>query len=118
MIEDPAFQEEDFLATYWERATPLERIITLLMAADDHAYDLKSILGMLTDHGVSASPGAVRAALDRLVNLRCILKRSQAGWDFAVEAFPQVLAKTTTLDDLLIVLKDEYENSEIKESRP
>ena len=32
ILEDPAFQEEDFLATYWERATPLERIITLLMA--------------------------------------------------------------------------------------
>ena len=43
------------------------------------------------------------------MNLRRILKHSQAGWEFAVKAFPRVLANTATASDLLIVLKDEYE---------
>jgi len=57
-------------------------------------------------------PGEVKAALDRLVNLRCILKHRQAGWEFAVKAFPRVLANIATTSDLLIVLKDEYEREE------
>ena len=53
---------------------------------------------MLADHGVPARSGEVKAALDRLVNLRCILRHSQAGWEFAVKAFPRVLAETATLE--------------------
>ena len=109
VIDDPAFQEEDFLATYWERATPLERIITLLMAEEDRSYRLSSILDLLADHGVSAFSNSVKVALDRLVNLRCILKHGRAGWEFAVKAFPRVLANTATANDLLIVLKDQFE---------
>ena len=117
VIDDPAFQEEDFLATYWERATPLERIITLLMAEEDRPYRLRSILDLLADHGVSAFSNSVKAALDRLVNLRCILKHGQSGWEFAVKAFPRVLANTATANDLLIVLKEEYEQVELQPKR-
>ena len=112
VLDDPAFQEEDFLATYWERATPIERIITLLMAEEDRWYQLSNVLDLLVAHGVSAPPVAVKAALDRLVNLRCILKHSRAGWEFAVKAFPRVVANTATASDFLIVLRDEYEQEE------
>lgn len=109
VLDDPAYQEEDFLATYWERATPIERIITLLMAEEDRGYRLRNVLDLLVAHGVSAPPVTVKAALDRLVNLRCILKHGRAGWEFAVKAFPRVVANTATASDLLIVLRDEYE---------
>jgi starch synthase len=107
VLNDPAFQEEDFLATYWERATPLERIITLLMAKEDQPYPLKGVMRLLAEHGVPAQTGEAKAALDRLVNLRCILKHDQAGWAFSVRAFPRVLANTATQEDLLIVFKEE-----------
>jgi hypothetical protein len=65
-------------------------------------------LNLLIAQGLQPEPEVVKAALDRLVDLRSILKRSQTGYEFAVEAFPLVLAKTTTAEDLLIVLKHQY----------
>ena len=108
VINDPGFQEEDFLKTYWERAMPLEQIISLLMAQDVKPYRLQAVLDLIATQNLKPEPEVVKAALDRLVNLRSILKRSQAGYEFAVEAFPLVLANTTTAEDLLIVLKSQY----------
>jgi len=108
VISDPKFQEEDFLNTYWERATPLEQIISLLMAQEAKPYRLQVVLDLLAAQDLQPEPEVVKAALDRLVDLRSILKRSQAGYEFAVEAFPLVLANTTTAEDLLIVLKSQY----------
>lgn len=108
IIEDPRFQEEDFLSTYWERATPLEQMISLLMAHDAKPYRLQTILDMLADYSVRPEPEVAKAALDRLVDLRTILKRSQIGYEFAVTAFPRVIANTTTAEDLLIVLRSQY----------
>ena len=108
VIDDPRFQEEDFLGTYWERATPLEQIVSLLMAQKAKSYRLQAVLDLLAAQDLKPEPEVVKAALDRLVDLRSILKRSQAGYRFAVEAFPLVLANTTTAEDLLIVLKSRY----------
>ena len=108
VTSDPKFQEEDFLNTYWERATPLEQIISLLMAQEAKPYRLRAVLDLLVAQDLEPEPEVVKAALDRLVDLRSILKRSQAGYEFAVEAFPLVLANTTTAEDLLIVLKSQY----------
>jgi len=108
VINNPRFQEEDFLKTYWERATPLEQIISLLIAREARPYHLQAVLDLLTAQGLHPEPEVVKAALDRLVDLRSILKRSQAGYEFAVEAFPLVLTNTTTAEDLLIVLKSQY----------
>jgi starch synthase len=113
VINDPGFQEEDFLNTYWERATPLEKIISLLMAQEARIYRLKEVRQLLSAQ-TSRQPSATetKEALDRLVNLRSILKRSQKGYAFAVEAFPQVLASTTTFEDQLQVLIEQYEQTE------
>jgi len=108
VIRDPKFQEEDFLNTYWERATPLEQIISLLMAEEARPYRLQAIVDLLAGPGLQPDPEVIKAALNRLVDLRSILKRSQDGYEFAVEAFPLVVAKTTTAEDLLIVLKSQY----------
>ena len=108
VIDDPRFQEEDFLGTYWERATPLEQIVSLLMAQKAKSYRLQAVLDLLAAQDLKPEPEVVKAALDRLVDLRSILKRSQVGYRFAVEAFPLVVANTTTAEDLLIVLKSQY----------
>jgi tetratricopeptide (TPR) repeat protein len=108
IINSPKFQEEDFLGTYWERATPLERIISLLLAQDSRPYRLQAVLDLLVTHNLRPEPEVVKAALDRLVDLRSILRRTQGGYEFAVTAFPQVIANTTTAEDLLIVLKSQY----------
>lgn len=108
VINAPKFQEEDFLNTYWERATPLEQIISLLMAQKNKSYQLQTILDLLATQDLHPEPEVVKAALDRLVDLRSILTHSQAGYEFAVLAFPLVLANTTTTEDLLLVLKSQY----------
>jgi hypothetical protein len=108
VVNDPRFQEEDFLKTYWERATPLEKIISLLMVQQARPHRLQAILDLLAAQDLQPEPQVVKAALDRLVDLRSILKRSRAGYEFAVEAFPLVVANSTTAEDLLIVFKSLY----------
>jgi len=100
---DPTFQKEDFLQTYWERATPLERVICLLMAQGQTPCRLKGIIQQLADHDLHPDAAAVEAALERLVSLRLILRRSQQGFEFAVTAFPRVLEQAISTEDLLHV---------------
>jgi hypothetical protein len=50
IIEDPAFQRDDFLNTYWENATLLERILSLLLAqADQQPYTLRDTRHLLDE---------------------------------------------------------------------
>lgn len=108
VIADPKFQEEDFLQTYWSQASDLEQIITLLMAGDDKPVRFRTILDLLASEGLQPEPVVVKRALDRLVDLRAILRRLPSGYEFAIAAFPQVLASTATTEDLLPVLKSQY----------
>jgi hypothetical protein len=113
VIEDPQFQETDFLQTYWEAATPLEKIITLVLSQEARTYRLKEVRQLLDrEAGIQPGSAATKDALDRLVDLRLILKRSQDGYAFAVEAFPRVLASTATVEDLLEVLVEQYGQTE------
>ena len=115
VVNDPRFQEEDFLGTFWEAATPLEKIITLVMVGDRRPLQLREVrerLASLTS--VHPSAQETKAALNRLVDLRTILRRSPAGYEFAVTAFPTVLMNTTTIDDQLEVLVEEYQLAEVR----
>jgi hypothetical protein len=113
VIADPQFQEQDFLETYWWAASPLEKIITLLLAQKAKTYRLKEVRQLLeTQAAIIPGAAETKAALDRLVDLRSILRRSSAGYEFAVEAFPMVLANTTTVEDLLEVFVEEYQQAE------
>lgn len=110
IIEDPAFQRDDFLSTYWEAATPLERIISLLMADDENMRTLRAVRQALAERcDLQSKAREVDDALQRLVDLRSILKRTPTGYEFAVEAFPRVVAGTMTLDDMLEILTEEYQ---------
>ena len=110
VIENPGFQRDDFLSTYWEAATGLEKIISLLMADDKSVRTLPDVRQSL-EKRCNLRPKArhVDDALQRLVDLRSILKRTPAGYEFAVEAFPRVVAGTMTLAEMLEILTEEYQ---------
>lgn len=101
VVTDPRFLRKDFLDVYWERATVLERLCSLVMAANQDARTLTGVREVLTGLGVEATLNQVDDALERLVDLRNILKRTAEGYEFAVTAFPEVIAKTARLDDLI-----------------
>ena len=109
VISDPNFQRDDFLQTYWQRATALEKLISLLMSADASIHTLTDIQKALQARcRLRPTVQEVDAALQRLVDLRSILKRTATGYEFAVESFRRVVAGTITLDDMLKVDIEEY----------
>jgi len=115
VIEDPAFQRDDFLSTYWEAATSLEKIISLLMADDEGVRTLRMVRQVLAERcNLHPKAREVDDALQRLVDLRSILKRTPTGYEFAVEAFPRVVAGTMTLEDMLEVLVEDYAEKQPK----
>ena len=94
VVQDPEFLKEDFLDTYWEGATRLEKIISLLMANDAACNTLRALQQTLSDrYKLAPKTREIQNALQRLVNLRSILKRLPEGYAFAVTAFPQVVAR-------------------------
>ena len=109
MVADPDFLRKDFLNIYWERATALERLCSLVMAADDRVRTLTAVYHVLTDCGLQVTLNQADDALERLVDLRNILERTAEGYDFAVSAFPEVIAKTARLDDLIALNSETYQ---------
>jgi len=115
VIEDPGFQREDFLSTYWEAATSLEKIISLLMADDESVRALRTVRQALAERcNLHPKAREVDDALQRLVDLRSILKRTPTGYEFAVTAFPRVVAGTMTLEDMLEVWVEDYADEQAK----
>ncbi len=108
IVVDPDFLRRDFLDTYWERATTLEKLISLVMVKDDIARTLSSVQSALARVDIEADLNSVDAALERLVDLRNILKRTPAGYDFVVIAFPQVVSQSQRLDDLVALTRETY----------
>jgi hypothetical protein len=110
ITEDPAFQRDDFLATYWQRATPLEKILSLILVDEIRPCSLSSIRVALHSRcGLNPKAQNVDAALQRLVDLRSLLRNTPRGYEFAVPAFPPVVGNTVTLFDMLEVLIEEYQ---------
>jgi hypothetical protein len=109
IAEDPEFLREDFLETYWERATPLEKIVSLLMAEDPELHTRKAIRQALDERcDLQPTAAEVDDALQNLVELRSILKRTPDGYEFNVPAFPRIVAHTMTLDDILEDFAEAY----------
>lgn len=114
VVEDPSFQRGDFLSTFWVDATPLEKITSLLMADNMAVRTLQAVRQALMNRcSIHAKAREVDGALQRLVDLRSILKRTPEGYAFAVEAFPRVVAGTITLHDMLALLTEEYEEQNL-----
>jgi hypothetical protein len=109
LIKNPGFQRNDFLSTFWEAATPVEKIISLLIAENKEIYTLHDILEAVAKRtGLNLKVKEIDDALQRLVTLRSILKHTSKGYEFAVEAFPFVIANTVTLNDMLHVISEDY----------
>lgn len=109
VVQDPAFQSDDFLNTFWERATTIEKIVSLLMVRDRRIRTLSDIRSAVKDF-CGLDPGAreIDGALQRLVDLRFILRSTATGYEFSAEAFPRVVTGTITLDHMLEVLTEEF----------
>jgi hypothetical protein len=119
LIEDPRFQREDFLNTYWQNATLLERILSLLLAQEviQQPYTLRDARRLLDERIGLAGPGGLKpsgmevdAALSRLADLRSILEHTPQGYTFAVSAFPEVVTQPdiVTIDDLFDMYGEAY----------
>jgi hypothetical protein len=108
VIKDPDFLRKDFLDTYWEQATTLERLCSLLMARDESMRTLSEVHKALAHLNLHPLLNQVNDALERLVDLRNILQRTVEGYEFAVTAFPEVIAKTSKLDDLIALTCEKY----------
>ncbi len=109
ILNDPTFQRDDFLSTIWELSTPLEKILSLLMVENPTARTNQSLRDLVEKRAkMIVRPKEIDSALQRLVDLRSIIRRTKDGYEFSVEAFPKVVAGTITLNDMLAVFVDEY----------
>jgi hypothetical protein len=107
-LADPGFVRNDFLATYFSRATVLEHLCALLMTDTTSLYTLSGIHSALRRLGLQPTLGEVDEALGRLVDLRDILFRTDEGYRFAVPAIPAVIAGIRQLDDLVSLRREIY----------
>lgn len=109
VISAPDFQRTDFLETYWEGTSPLERIITLVMVEDETVRTLTKIRTVLSQqHQITPSARMVDEALRLLTDVRGILTRTSTGYQFHVTAFSSVLANKTVVSDLLEIYVEEF----------
>ena len=108
VIADPDFIRTDFLETYFESSTLLEQLCALLMAHDQALYTLQDVHAALTKKKVEVRLNQVSGALERLVELRSILRRTPDGYEFAVEAFPSVIAHSKQVEDWIALRRELY----------
>lgn len=98
---------------YWYGATILEKILSLILSKKDKPYLLSEIPGLLNEYtGIKATKIEIKAAMDRLVKLRSILKKSKGGYVFNVKSFPQVISESIVFDEYLGILTEEYQMKE------
>jgi len=114
VIRDPDFLLVDFLRIYWENADILEQLCSLVLAADEQVRTLEAVYETLTNLHLSPTLNQVSDALDRLVGLRNILQRPADCYEFAVTAFPEVIAKTSRLNDLIATKCEKYREENMK----
>jgi serine/threonine protein kinase len=111
VIDDPIFLEEDFLNTYWERSTPLERIITVIIAKAevDTFIDTQMISGQeygftYDEHIIELrkSPSILMNRKPRAFSLNEILRLLEAqGLRPAQATVEAALARLTDLRSIL-----------------
>jgi hypothetical protein len=114
VIANVDFLRDDFLDTYWGQATLLERLCTLVMAKQQSICTLVDIHAALSNLAADATLSDVNEALEGLVNLRNLLQRTPQGYVFAVKGFPNVIAQTYELDDLMALTYEKYKQKKYK----
>jgi hypothetical protein len=106
VLESPDFIRSDFLETYFAQASVLEGLCALFMAQDAGLRTLTTVHGGLVEQRLPATLNQVDGALERLVDLRTILTRTEEGYDFAVTAFPRIIAKSRRVPDWIALRKE------------
>jgi signal transduction protein with GAF and PtsI domain len=109
VITNPKFMKEEILNIFWEKSTSLERICSLVIADNVNVRTLKSVQAAIKSNGVDVDLNSVSDALERLVDLRNILKNSPEGYEFSVTAFPEIISKNQ-LKDYLALDCEKYQN--------
>jgi hypothetical protein len=89
---------EFFFEAVWGNASPLERLITVLMA-DRETFKADDVVATLESEGYTAPIHAVRDGLDAL-DLCAILQREDGEYRFAAGALPQVMAEANLIAGL------------------
>ncbi len=102
------FLRKDFLNVYWERATPLERLCSLIMVEDENVRTLAATHAALRRLDLDVTLNQVDEALECLVDLRNILQRTAGGYEFAVTALPLVVTRTGRPHDLIALNCETY----------
>ena len=90
---------EYLIEVVWGNATPLERLITLLML-DKPGVTLAQIAEALRAHGVQVSLTTIEQALDALV-LSSVLSKEDQEYRFMATAFPSAMAATQDVASLV-----------------
>ncbi len=100
-----------YLAVMWGDATPLEKIITLLMV-DRPLLTIDELLWLLTEErpgwsGMRVSAAAVEAAIEHLV-LCSVLDRERQYVTYAAHSFPDIVDANEDVSALLASLRQEH----------
>ncbi len=112
VIQDPRFQEFDFLAVYWDRAHPLEKILSIILSKVDGPYNPSMASQLLNKIAkLRITQKETKDAMDRLVELRSILKKTQDGYTYNVTSFPEIIANSFVFAEQLEVIIEEYNDS-------
>src|SRR5262249_735485 len=112
VITDRDFLRKDFLDTYWEQASVLERLCSLVMARDNTSYTLPIIHNAIAELQIHPTRNKEHSDLQSRVGVRNVLQRTSDCYTFAVKAFPEVLAKTNKVDNLLALICEEYKQKD------
>jgi hypothetical protein len=108
VLSNPAFQRTDFLDVFWEKATCLEIIVSLLMARNSDLHRLKDIHTEVRAHvGDQVTAKQTEGALQDLVRLRSILTYGKSGYEFIVTSYPEI-ANGVAAGDALFWNIEEY----------
>jgi predicted Ser/Thr protein kinase len=99
----PEFQEH-YVSTAWGDATPLEKLITLLMAGP--VFTDADVREKLAAHDIPADPRRVRESLDILC-LSSLLDRDDASYRFGLARFPRIVRQSGVAPAQIDWLADE-----------
>jgi len=102
-----------YLEVTWGNATPLERLITLLMAGAP-SFELADVQQALAARGRDVPPAAILAALDGLVLFSILHKQGQR-YEFAAQSFSAILAEANVAEGFIENL---LERLEVGEANP
>ena len=95
---------ELFLEVTWGNATPLERLISVLMVPSPR-FVAAEVRAALAFHGCEVPPAEVSAALDGLC-LFSILQRERDRYTFAARSFPTIIRESRLAEGLIEGLRE------------